>query len=93
MNAITLVDVRLQLARALDGLVSAGSNLQRPGWPWRWPEPCPPLQQPVHPSSFVREWVAAGQGQGQGPRPVQGQRQGDGLPARCDSEQTRDGAR
>jgi len=38
MNAVSLVDIRLQLSRALDELVSPGSDLPHPGWPWRWPE-------------------------------------------------------
>ena len=61
MNALVTVDVRLQLARALDGLVSPGSDLQSPGWPWRWPERDSLEQPPIEPSSFVRDWVEAGQ--------------------------------
>jgi hypothetical protein len=38
MKAVCVVDIRLQLARALDALVSPGSDLPQPGWPWRWPE-------------------------------------------------------
>ena len=61
MNALVTVDVRLQLARALDGLVSPGSDLQSPGWPWRWPERDSLEQPPIEPSWFVRDWVEAGQ--------------------------------
>jgi len=64
MNAVSLVDVRLQLSRALDGLVSPGSNLRQPGWPWRWPEHKSADQPSPAPSSFVREWIEAGQGHG-----------------------------
>jgi hypothetical protein len=62
MNAISLVDVRLQLARALDSLASPGSDLRLPGWPWRCPEDSGQERSPPEPSSFVREWVEAGRG-------------------------------
>jgi hypothetical protein len=87
MNAVTVVDIRLQLARALDELVSPGSDLPHPGWPWRWPERNAPQgvaqeggaeedsfaadsaaggacaeRAPLGGSSFVRDWVEAGQG-------------------------------
>jgi len=62
VKAMTLVDIRLQLARALDKLVSPGSDLPFPGWPWRWPDDGDAERLSPESSSFVREWVAAGQG-------------------------------
>jgi hypothetical protein len=61
MNAISLDDQRLQLTRILDGLAGPDTGTRHPAWHWRRPERFQPDPSPAAPSSFTREWVAAGQ--------------------------------
>jgi len=60
MNATSLDDQRMQLTRVLDGLAGPDTGARHPAWDWCWPERFPSDQSPSAPSSFTREWVAAG---------------------------------